>query len=943
MSKFLKRLSAPVALSVALILCACASAFAAAPGTVEIQPCSTDEPSSLWKLQQATGWAVIHECPHRIGLSTVSGVTYNSQTPYLNYPDPFSFWRSLQLIEATAYLTGDDGSSRGMQIGLRACPASGPCGDLVTVSGGASETPVKVTMSAAAGGMPLDARYIRLEGVCVRISGCDAGSRLEASGIVLTFADVVAPAVRIESTGIGQTVAGQWNSIGAEISYYANDGDGSGVLYATPHRTNYPGDRQHTSCGAGVAVLWKFCGRTYQNRMVVDDRYLGYWDQGLNTVEIDAFDMAYNKGTASISFKYDSIAPDPPLDLRAVNAAEDGWIGEADADLVWSLDGELEETATESGVTTARVDVNPLESGMPDPAPVEQPIDPSHPVASVTLPADGRWKLRVSLRDRAGNWGSPAGISVGRDTSIPGEPRPVPSGWLGLKDLAAPTALNWEPPVTGNQDLSGICGYALLVDDDPNSVIAPVISVDGNVTGARLPAGVGDGSHWAHLRAVSCAGVGGTAANFQIKTDFTPPKAMLKRPAGDWIAANDPLLVEGEDALSMVAAVHHSVDAGLMFSRDGESVQVAIPEGVHAVTFSAEDHAGNRSAEQTETVRVDASAPTGHIHATDPGDPRTVRASVMDPGSGVSMAWLEFRRAGDVTDSPWRPLGRPLRPPTDADHDVTLAAEFPDGEVESGVYQLRVVAYDRVGHAFAGSVRVNGDSAIVHSPLRDQPGVTALLSSRAKPCKVKRGKRCPRVSQPASSITVDYGAGAILNGRLVSATGDPLAGLRLEILERPEGGVRALVGEVTSDADGEYALNIPFGVARQIIVRFSGDRGLTPAEGSARLLARGSATLKAPRSVRGGAIWSLTGTVPHAGATIPRVGKRVELEIRLGSRWETYGKPVATDSAGRFVVRRVAPRARRPLRLPLRVRVPGETGWPFVVGYSREFKVLVRR
>lgn len=941
----MKLLSASAALVVAAMLCACASAFAAAPGTVEIQPCSSSDPSTLWQQQQpSVGWSVVRECPYRIALSTVSTVAFNSQMAYVRYPNPLTSGRSLQLIEATAYLMGDDGSTRGLQIGLRACSASGSCGGLVSVPDGASETPSKVTMSTVAGDIPSGASYLRLEGVCVRVSGCDAGSRLEASAIMLKFADEVAPIVQhLFSPGVGRIIAGQWNAAWAEIYYRADDVGGSGVLYAKPHRTTFPGDTQHTSCGWGVSVFWKFCGTSYSNKMVVYETGMGYWDQGLNDVEIDAYDMALNKGTANISFKYDSIAPRPPLDLQVVNAAGDGWIGGVAAQLEWSVDGELEETATESGVTAAEVDVEPLEPEMSDPAPVELMIDPSHPAASATMPADGRWKIFVRLRDRAGNWGVPAGISVGRDTSVLNAPRPVTLDWLGLKDLDAATPLRWDPPINADEVSSKICGYALHVDDDPNSVVPSVIGVSGNVTQAQLPSGLSDGSHWAHLRAVSCAGVGGEPTSFQIRTDFTQPTALLKRPAGEWLGAIDPLEIDGEDALSKVAAVHHAVDGGAMQAKDGSSIAISLPEGVHTVRYFAEDNAGNRSAAQTETVRVDASPPTGYFYATDPGDPRAVRANVMDPHSGVSMAWIEFRRAGDVTDSPWRPLSRPFRPAAEADHEVTLAAEFPDGEVDPGLYQLRVVAYDRVGHAFAGSVRVDGASATVDAPLRAQSSVTALLSPRVKPCKVKRGKRCPRAPQPATSITVDYGAGAILNGRLLSPAGDPLTGRRVEVLERSEGGARAFVDAVTTDTDGAFALNLPAGVARQVIVRFAGDRMLAPAESSVRLLSRGFATVKAPRSVRSGAVWSLTGSVPHADATIPRLGKRVEVEIRLGSSWETYGKPVATDNAGGFVARRVAPRTRRPLRLVLRLRVPAETGWPFVAGYSRQFKVLVRR
>ncbi len=797
-------------------------------------------------------------------------------------------------------------------------------------------------MSAVEAGVPAGAQYFRIEGRCVRLSGCEAGSRLEFSKIVLTFADDSAPVVRLDSSLSGSVVSGRWIPANSAIEYTADDSGGSGVLYTKPHRTNYPGPTLHPNCGWSNQPYFKFCPASYRNRFVVDEAgNLGYWDQGENTVEVDAYDMAMNKGTASVTFKYDAFAPRPPFGIRAENAGSAGWIGGDTALLNWSHVGETLETATESGITTAHIDPEPLEPSVPDPAPTEVTVDALNPSASVDLPADGRWRLNVSVRDRAGNLSERVGVEVGRDKTPPPPPQAVDLGWLGLDALRVAEPLRWLRPANSGNLRSGICGYALAVDDDSDAIVEGRIEVPGDVTGARLPSGLSDGRHWAHLRAVTCAGIAGAQVDFPLDVDFTRPTLSLGAAADGWNDGRS-IGIDARDDLSGVAAIHHSVDGQAFATERMEHSDLALPEGVHVLRYFAEDAAGNVSVTQTSKVRVDATPPTAFFRESDPANPLAVHATVRDAHSGVGLAWLEFRRAGDVTDSPWRALGRPVRVAEDGTAEVELEADFPETDVEPGSYQLRVISFDRAGHATVGLLRRDGSTAFLESPLRAASSATALLERRGIACVRTLRRRCSPSLAPVRTLTVGYGVATRVSGRLSDAAGNPLANATLQVFQRPDGGRRSWIADTETGDDGGFAVDLPAGVARQVLVRFAGDRLRGPAEATATLLVRAGASIKAPRTVKGRGGWLVTGRVFHDGTSIPRLGKRVELEVRAGRSWEPYGRSTVTDADGRFAFRRVAPAIRRSLRLRLRVRVPGEDGWPFAVGNSRVLGVEVR-
>jgi hypothetical protein len=196
-------------------------------------------------------------------------------------------------------------------------------------------------------------------------------------------------------------------------------------------------------------------------------------------------------------------------------------------------------------------------------------------------------------------------------------------------------------------------------------------------------------------------------------------------------------------------------------------------------------------------------------------------------------------------------------------------------------------------------------------------------------------------------VTVPFGAGASLSGRLLNASGAGLADRRLRVVSRPSHG--ALGGRrietVQSGAHGGFELALPAGPSRRITVSFGGAPGLAAARRPALALrVRGAATLAAaPRGLRTGQSVLLWGRIRTRGASLPRRGKLVavqyyESEARL---W----RPVLvtrSDHSGRFRARYRFRYVSGTARIRLRAVALAEERWPYAPGASRPVTVEVR-
>jgi methionine-rich copper-binding protein CopC len=131
------------------------------------------------------------------------------------------------------------------------------------------------------------------------------------------------------------------------------------------------------------------------------------------------------------------------------------------------------------------------------------------------------------------------------------------------------------------------------------------------------------------------------------RRDTEPPRVAIEPADGDWHRAPREVRFHASDDFSGVRTVHYSVDGGP--ARNGRAFTIA-DEGAHVVDYVAEDVAGNRSAPQRATVRVDAAAPSAPVLSSPPsvtGDttPTIAWEASTDSGSGVQAYAVAVRDA----------------------------------------------------------------------------------------------------------------------------------------------------------------------------------------------------------------------------------------------------------------------------------------------------------
>jgi hypothetical protein len=196
-------------------------------------------------------------------------------------------------------------------------------------------------------------------------------------------------------------------------------------------------------------------------------------------------------------------------------------------------------------------------------------------------------------------------------------------------------------------------------------------------------------------------------------------------------------------------------------------------------------------------------------------------------------------------------------------------------------------------------------------------------------------------------LTVDYGTGVVVRGRLTDARGAAVAA-------RPVGiGVRAAAGigqrlerrRVITDRNGRFALRLRPGTSRHVTVAFHGGGGFAPARRrSLTLRVRAGLSLFAdPTELRTGESVHLRGRVRLGPAQVSGRGKLIAIQYleRATRRWRP-ALVVRTDAEGRFDTSYRFRYVTGVARIRLRATAPGEGGWPFARGSSAPVTVTVR-
>ena len=351
--------------------------------------------------------------------------------------------------------------------------------------------------------------------------------------------------------------------------------------------------------------------------------------------------------------------------------------------------------------------------------------------------------------------------------------------------------------------------------------------------------------------------------------------------------------------------------------------------GSYALQLWLRDEAGNEAPVSAVTVplRLDDVPPTLAFSGESEGQ---VKAAVSDAHSGPASGQIFYRR---VDSEKWIELPTKLVPGAAGAAD--LVAPMP--ELGFGTFVFRVEATDAAGNTAATSLRTDG---------------TQMAIRRVPPPHAPRGKsrlfaRLRGGYGRGDSLTIPFGAPALLSGRLTRADGAGLGGRELRVASRPSRGalLPAAVETVRTGEQGGFALRLPGGPSRRVTVTFAGDGGLEPARRPGlELRVRSGITLAAaPQSLRTGQAVVLHGKVGSKGAPIPRRGKLVAIQYleEATRRW----RPVLvtrSDHHGRFRAhyrfRYVSGRA----AIRLRATALAEERWPYAPGSSAPLTVRVQ-
>jgi len=669
-------------------------------------------------------------------------------------------------------------------------------------------------------------------------------------------------------------------------------------------------------------------------------------------------------------------APLPPTDLR-VDGGTDSWHPSNRFRLDW------ENPPPQGGQPIAAVHYRVR---YPSGAPVggEIRIDwPTDAISNLGVPnIPGAYDAEVWLEDAAGSQGSPATAKLRFDNVRPDDVAPLPvSDWIARTGF--PHAIRIEH-IDGEPPLSGIRGYAISIDSEPNS--SPCASASlcadaetdlhGGAADDSLPVtGLPEGTSYVHVVAVSGSGRrSATPGHSVLHVDTTDPVTALAGVPGGWTSQPVTLTATAADGGSGMSGPLHGgpftaiqVDNGTPTAGAGAFVSTTvIAGGIHRIAYYARDAAGNVNDGSTANgvtnnppsiavVQIDRDAPVvAFSNSQVPGDPELVRVRLSDSLSGpdLSRGWIGVRRAG--SGDRFAPLPseavRIALPPGEG-----LQARWDSDAYPPGRYEFWAIGYDRAGNATTTVNRSDGKRMVLPNPIKIPTTMRAGFLSRARPqprC-VRRGapRRCSRPpvaerSRQRKRRLVAFGRGAMFSGRLIAGVNAPLQGVAVRIVERFAVGARTpeRVSTVKTNARGAFSIRLQPGPSRQVTARFGGTRALAGSSAPpAQLGVRSAARLRASSGVAtvGGRPIVFHGRVAASNNATSLGGKSVQLQFRVsGVPWSEF-RTVQTDGRGRF---RYAYRFRdddsRGAHFQFRAYVPEQRDWPYEPAGSRP--VMVR-
>jgi hypothetical protein len=388
-------------------------------------------------------------------------------------------------------------------------------------------------------------------------------------------------------------------------------------------------------------------------------------------------------------------------------------------------------------------------------------------------------------------------------------------------------------------------------------------------------------------------------------------------------------------------------DTGVKFAagHDLSALQdLSVPHaGAYTLSIWLRDEAGNEAQSSAVSlplrfddvppgVAFDAPAAAGE-------GPAQIQAQVSDAHSGPAGGEIRYRRLGSEQ---WAELPTKFQAGQSAD-SAQLLARMP-GDLAPGTYIFRADAVDAAGNTATTTRRADG----VEMTVRVAAGAGAS-SGGAEPDGRGKARIFARLrwhGHAGTELTVPFGTGAMLSGRLVNADGAGLAGRALRIVSRPSSGAlrHTRVDTVETGPRGGFGLRLAVGTSRRVAVAFPGEAHL---DGASRrpltLRVQGGIDFRvAPEALRTEEAVRFSGRVHTLGAPLPRRGKLVAIQYyeEAAKRW----RPVLvtrTDRSGRFQASYRFRYISGSARIRLRAAALSEERWPYAPGASRPVTIRV--
>jgi len=385
-------------------------------------------------------------------------------------------------------------------------------------------------------------------------------------------------------------------------------------------------------------------------------------------------------------------------------------------------------------------------------------------------------------------------------------------------------------------------------------------------------------------------------------------------------------------------------DTGVRFAsgRDRRSLSdLSVPaSGTYSLQLWLRDEAGNEAATSAVTVSLRLDEVRPQVAFSTEASEQQVMADVSDEHSGPAGGGIFYRRvdAADWTELPTKLV------PGGALGKAHLVAPMP--ELGYGTFVFRADAIDAAGNSASTILRADGTQMAIR---REPPPPVAKAKPLPTPPKAKARlfARLRGGHGRGDSLTVPFGAPALLSGRLTRADGAGLAERELRVVSHPSHGALVPIGvqTVRTGEEGGFELRLPPGPSRRVTVTFTGDGGLEPARRPGlELRVRSGVSLRgAPEALQTGEVVRLSGRVKSAGAPIPRRGKLVAIQYleQATHRW----RPVLvtrSDHHGRYRAHYRFRYVTGSAAIRLRATALAEERWPYAPGFSPPVTVRVR-